>query len=166
MWGCPTERQSPAPTPLGPHVSSPSYSYKSISTSGCIPGQSLGLAGRKTQNLFSHVLVKCDASIFFLICMCYAQTISCSSQKEKVFLYVPLNCLTPPLLLNPTTKLWAVDSFSPLEEEGKLERESRSACCCGFFKAGSSHMGRFIHSVFYRMGNTAKEGEGRYRWPW
>ena len=68
--------------------------------------------------------------------MCYAQTISCSSKKEKVFLYVPLNCLTPPLLLKPTTNLWAVvdsplDSFSPLEEEGKLERESRSAWCCG-----------------------------------
>ena len=66
--------------------------------------------------------------------MCYAQTISCSSKKEKVFLYVPLNCWTPPLLLKPTTNLWAVDSFSPLEEEGKLERESRSAWCCGFLR--------------------------------
>lgn len=34
------------------------------------------------------------------------------------------------------------------------------------FKAGSSHMGRFIRSVFYRRGNTAKEGEGRYCQPW
>lgn len=31
------------------------------------------------------------------------------------------------------------------------------------FKAGSTHMGRFIHSVFYRRGNAAKEGEGRCR---
>lgn len=41
---------------------------------------SLGLASRKAWNLFRHVLVKCDASIL-LICMCYAQTISCSSKK-------------------------------------------------------------------------------------
>ena len=71
--------------------------------------------------------------------MCYAQTISCSSKKEKVFLYVPLNCLTPPLLLKPTTNLWAVvdsplDSFSPLEEGSKLERKSRSVWCCEFLR--------------------------------
>jgi hypothetical protein len=43
--------------------------------------------------------------------MCCAQTITCPSKKLKVFLYVSLNCLTPPLLLKLTTNLWVVVNF-------------------------------------------------------
>lgn len=47
-----------------------------------------------------------------------------------VFLYVPLNCLTPPLLLKVTVNLWVVvdfrlDCFPPLREAARGNRKHR-----------------------------------------
>lgn len=76
---------------------------------GADPSSRLRAAKRESRSC--SVMCLWNVMFLFLICMCYAQTITCSSKKLKVFLYVSLNCLTPPLLLKLTTNLWVVVDF-------------------------------------------------------
>lgn len=60
--------------------------------------------------LFSHVLVKCDVSIFNMYVLCTNHNMF-QQEVKGLFIRFSKNCLTPPLLLKLTTNLWIVADF-------------------------------------------------------
>lgn len=129
---------------------------------------SLGLVARKTQTLFSHVFVRCEASIF-LICMCYAQTISCSSKKGKA-LFIRSSKLfdfTPPIKTDDESlgcgRFSSGFLFTP--QGGRQVGNRKHDCTVLWIFKAKSHMGHFSQCRILQKGSLAQKRGGRSRRP-
>lgn len=131
---------------------------------GADPSSRLRAAKRESRSC--SVMCLWNVMFLFLICMCYAQTITCSSKKLKVFLYVSLNCLTPPLLLKLTTNLWVVVDFclNYLPTIWELRSRGWGAVDIDFWCCDWRRQKELVKSPLslLQMGHLSKKGK---QWP-
>ena len=106
------------------------------------------------------MFVRCDASIF-LIRMCYAQTISCSSKKGKD-LFIRSSKLfdsTPPIKTDDESLGCGCFSsgffFTP--QGGRQVGNRKHGCTVLWIFKARSHMGRFSQPLYFTKGEFGPE---------